>query len=273
MIEFQSGKNLWKENMRNLIFTAVGQPLDFHVAYDRDNHWRYTKSERLYETMVSQYGEYEPDPETYDMHEVFTGPKWVIVKQFLDKYGDQIVKDYEYVGFFDDDLVSDIKNINRGFELAREHGFKLFQYSTLAGSASAHHILHQNQSLSYSRTNFIEGMSTTVHTSLIPTLRDFLDNYHQAVSGWGFDLILGSILREIPAVIHEASVYHPPNKSYYDQSEAIKEMHHILYNVYSKFMTDKYSTPISTDMDWSGKDMSPKVFESAPRVYTIEVKE
>jgi len=38
-------------------------------------------------------------------------------------------------------------------------------------------------------------------------------------------------------------------------------------------MTDKYFTPISTDMDWSGKDMSPKVFESAPRVYTIEVKE
>lgn len=259
--------------MRNLIFTAVGQPVDFHVAYDRENHWRFNKPNRLYEIVASQYGEYTPESDTYNFLETFSGPKWVIVKQFLDKWGDDLVKNYDYVGFFDDDLVSDIKNINRGFELAQEHGFKLFQYSTLAGSASAHHILHQNPSLSYTRTNFIEGMSTTVHTSLIPVLRDFFDNYHQAVSGWGFDLILGSILRTIPAVIHEASVYHPANQSYYDTSEAIKEMHHILYSVYSKFMTDKYSTPLSTDMDWSGSDMSPKVFEAIPRIYNVEVKE
>ena len=273
MIEFQNGKNLWKENMRNLIFTAVGQPLDFHVAYDRNNHWRYSKFGRSYEVMASQYGNFIPEIGSYDYLENFKGPKWIIVKQFLDKYGDQIVKDYDYIGFFDDDLVSDIKNINRGFELAKEHDFKLFQYSTLAGSASAHHILHQNLSLSYSRTNFIEGMSTTVHTSLIPVMKDFFDNYHQAVSGWGFDLILGSILRTVPAVIHEASVYHPPAQSYYDQSKASDELHHILYNVYPKFMTEKYSVPLPTDLNWSGRDISPKIFEVSPRIYTIEPKE
>lgn len=244
---------------RNLIFVAVGNPIEFHDAYDRENHWRYTKPERNYEVMVAQYGDYEPDPETYDIYVKFKGPKWMIVKQFLDAF-DDIAYDYEYVSFFDDDLITDIQSINRSYEIARQNKIKLFQLSTLAGSASAHYILHQDKTLSYSRTNFIEGMSPTFHTSLIPILREFMRR-HEVKSGWGFDLILGSITRQIPAVIHEVSVYHPDKQSYYDTSAAQAEMNHILHDVYPKFMKDRWGSPIDTDIDWSGNDIRPIVYE------------
>jgi hypothetical protein len=248
---------------RNLIFVAAGNPIEFHDEYDKDNHWRYTKPQRDYDIMVAQYGDYEPDPETYDIHVKLKGPKWVIVRQFIDQYW-ELIKQYEYVGFFDDDLITDIQSINRSFEIARKNDFKLFQLSTLEGSASAHYILHQNNKLSYSRTNFIEGMSPTFHTSLIPIIREFMD-HHEVKSGWGFDLILGSITRHVPAVMHEVSVYHPNKQSYYDTSAAHAEMNHILHEVYPKFMRDKYESPIDTDMDWSGNDTRPKVYEVIPK--------
>ena len=249
-----------KKKKRNLIFVAVGNnPIEFHDAYDRENHWRYTKPERDYEVMVAQYGDVEPDPETYDIHVKYKGPKWVIVKQFLDNF-ENVAYDYEYVSFFDDDLITDIQSVNRSFEIARQNNLKLFQLSTLEGSASAHHILHQDKTLSYSRTNFIEGMSPTFHTSLIPVLRKFMD-YHEVKSGWGFDLILGSITRQLPAVIHEVSVYHPDKQSYYDTSAAQAEMQHILKEVYPKFMRDRWGSPIDTDIDWLGNDVRPIVYE------------
>jgi len=39
-----------------LMFTTVGTGLFFDDAYDKDNHWRYTKPERTYETCVIAFG-------------------------------------------------------------------------------------------------------------------------------------------------------------------------------------------------------------------------
>ena len=35
-----------------LIITPTGTDMFFDDAYDRDNHWRYTKSQRTYDTCV-----------------------------------------------------------------------------------------------------------------------------------------------------------------------------------------------------------------------------
>ena len=221
----------------NLIFSPVGIPIEFHPAYDKDNHWRFTKPTRNYEIAVYSYKGFKPEPTTYDHIGEGEGYKWQITKQFLDNFD---CSGYEYVGFWDDDLICDIQSINRALEIAKQHDIKLFQLSTIDGSDSTHTILHQKKELKYSLANVLEGMGPFVHSSLIPTLKKFWD-YHEVKSGWGFDLTMPSFLKTPAGIIHEVSMYHPRKPSYYDKDAAFSEMYHIYNTIYPKFMKDTYN--------------------------------
>jgi hypothetical protein len=226
--------------MSNIIFCPAGIPLNFHDAYDKMNHWRYTKETRNYRTVVCQYNDYVPDTNTYDFLVKKSGYKWDLVKHFLELFD---YAKYEYIGFWDDDLVTDIQNVNRALQIASEKNIKLFQLSTIAGSDSTHRILHQRPELKYTLTNFNEGMGQFIHSSLIPIILEFFE-CHDVKSGWGFDLIISAITKEKCGVIHETSMYHPGKQSYYDKSEAFEEMYHILNNVYPEFMKKYYNEEV-----------------------------
>ena len=231
--------------MTNLIFCAVGNPILTCDDYDKDNHWRLNKPYRNYETVVCNYKTdgFEPDDNTYDVKYYDTGYKWQLVNRFLQNF---TYEDYEYIGFFDDDVITDIQSLNRAFEIAKDKDFKLFQMSMKSGSESSHSILLQDSNLMYSRTNFVEGMGCIFHNSLIPILLDFW-TLHECKTGWGLDIIFDAITKTIPAVIHEVSMFHPPadfkgyTPSYYNNSVAVEEMNHILYNVYPQFMKKRYN--------------------------------
>lgn len=232
---------------KSLIFCAVGNPIGFYPeAYDSSNHWRYTKPERLYDTVVYQYRDTIIEPDTYDHLRQAKGFKWQIAKQFLHEFD---YHGYEYIGFFDDDVITDIQNVNLAIETAHHRGFKLFQMSMKAGSESSHGILRQDIGLEYSRTNFIEGMGCFFHISLIPILLDFW-KLHDVKTGWGFDVLFSPITKEQGAVIHQATMFHPPanfngyTPSYYDTSEAFDEMRHVLSVVYPKFMKHTYNEDV-----------------------------
>ena len=72
--------------MRNIIFVPVGQELSFHEAYDKNNHWRYTKSNRDYEVIAYQYKDFDIEPDTYDYLVKDVGFKWDLAKHFLDTF-------------------------------------------------------------------------------------------------------------------------------------------------------------------------------------------
>jgi hypothetical protein len=218
----------------------VGIPLANHPAYDAENHWRLTKPNRNYEVVAYTYNDFQPETGTYDTIIRDKGFKWELAKHFLETFD---YTDYDYIGFWDDDLVTDIQSINRAIEIATEKDIKLFQLSTIAGSDSSHGILHQDLSKVYSVTNFNEGMGQFIHSSLIPTVLQFF-KHHNVKSGWGFDLIMSSICKERCAVIHEVSMYHPSKPSYYDKSKAHKEMEKILNEVYPNFMRDQYKEDV-----------------------------
>jgi hypothetical protein len=226
--------------MRNVIFVPVGISIGFHPAYDAENHWRLTKPNRNYEVVAYTYNDFQPETGTYDTIIRDKGFKWELAKHFLETFD---YTDYDYIGFWDDDLVTDIQSINRAIEIATEKDIKLFQLSTIAGSDSSHGILHQDLSKVYSVTNFNEGMGQFIHSSLIPTVLQFF-KHHNVKSGWGFDLIMSSICKERCAVIHEVSMYHPSKPSYYDKSKAHKEMEKILNEVYPNFMRDQYKEDV-----------------------------
>jgi len=227
--------------MKNLIFCAAGIPISFHKDYDSENHWRYTKDTRMYETVVYQYKDFDIEPNSYDYLFKGVGWKWEIAKQFLDTFD---YTDYEYIGFLDDDLITDIQSINRALTIAKEKDIKLFQLSLNEDSEKQHTVTFQNHSIKFALTNFVEGMGPFVHHSLMPTLVDFW-KYHEVKSGWGFDVVMSSMLKAKTSVIHEVSMHHiPKHNPYYDKSAAFTEMYHIMNEVYPKFMKDKYNEEV-----------------------------
>jgi len=223
--------------MNNIIFVPVGNPIAFHDEYDKDNHWRYTKDTRNYQTIVYSYNDYHIPEDTYDILVKDKGFKWDMARHFMETYD---FRDYDYIGFWDDDLVTDIQSINRGLEIAQKNDIKVWQLSTVAGSASSHRILHQDKQNSYTLTNFNEGMGPFFHSSLIPKLLKFFD-FHEVKSGWGFDWVFSGITKEKCGVIHECSMYHPDKPPSYDRGEASREMSNIINTVYPKYMKDVYN--------------------------------
>lgn len=230
--------------MRNLIICPVGNPLTFDDRFDKDNHWRFTKQERNYETFVIQYGKFKPEDSSYDMLAEQRGQKWALVKEYIEKID---YKKYEYIGFFDDDLITDIQNLNNAFKFATENNLKLFQMSVTDDSDVFYPILRNKPGVRYTKTNFIEVMGPVIHTSLIPLCIELWNKYDVS-TGWGFDKILCDLTKTDAAVIHTSQMYHPRKESSYDKSAAFSEMNKLLGEVFPKFMNEKYNE------HWSFKD-------------------
>lgn len=230
--------------MRNLIICPVGNPLTFDSRFSAEEHWRYNSPKRLWETVVFQYSDFEPEVGTYDTLIKQKGFKWSLSKEYLENIN---YAEYDYVGFMDDDLITDVDNLNRTLTVAHENNLKLFQLSVTTDSDMFWPILINKENVRYTKTNFIEVMGPFIHTSLLPICQELWKKF-DIYSGWGFDKVLCDLTKTDAAVIHCSQMYHPKKESSYDKSKAFAEMDELLYNVFPKFMKTKYNE------DWSFKE-------------------
>lgn len=233
---------------KDLIICPVGNPMTFKPeSYAPDQHWRWTnKRERPYETLVVVYNDFEPEPNSYDHILRMKGHKWQIVRE-VPKVFD--VTKYSYIGCVDDDLITTINDFHIGLTLAHNFDFKLWQLSMLKGSGIIYDCLKQsdNPNVVFTETNFVEMGSTFFRQDKFHEAIDFFKELDFTV-GWGIDKVFCDVLQCTANVVHQASIYHPPNTikpSYYDQSEAMREMNYMINEVYPRIMRDKYNRP-----DW-----------------------
>lgn len=233
----QSGKILLRKNMNNLIICPVGNPITYDSRFSEKYHWRYCSENRLYETLVFQYNDFPIEENTYDFLIKQKGFKWNLSKDYLNTNDYSM---YEYIGFFDDDLITDVANLNNAFLLAKEKNMKCFQLSVTHDSDIFYPILKNKEGVKYTRTNFIEVMGPVIHTSLIPVCLELWNKY-DIYSGWGFDKVLSDLTKEDCFVIHSSQMYHPKKYSSYDKQNAFSEMNHLLSDVFPKFMKEKYN--------------------------------
>lgn len=228
--------------MNNLVICPTGNPISFDDRFVDENHWRITTNDRSYETLVIQYNDYEPPENTYDILIKEKGQKWALIKELFKTYD---YSKYEYVAFFDDDLITDVYNLNGAFELAKEKDLKLFQLSVTHDSDVFYPILKNKQDTKYTKTNFIEVMGPVIHTSLLPVCLELWDKY-DIESGWGFDKVLCDLTKTDAAVIHKYQMVHPmKNVSSYNKNGAFMEMNELLGDIFPRFMKEKYNE------DWS----------------------
>jgi len=237
--------------MSNLIICPVGNPITFDQRFDRENHWRFTRSSRKYETLVVQYGKFSPENETYDHLIVQSGQKWKLIKNILPLVD---LSKYNYIGFLDDDLITDISNINGALEIALEKNIKLFQLSVTKDSDVFYPILRNEPSCKYTKTNFIELMGPFIHTSLLPICMKLWEKY-DINTGWGFDKILCDLTETDAFVFHQFQMYHPKRDSAYDKTSAFSEMDLLLNLIFPKFLAEHNRT------GWSFEDRQ-KIIET-----------
>jgi hypothetical protein len=230
----------------NLVIVPVGSPVDKFVKQVNhpmpiENHWRWTKNDRNYSILAVQYGDFEPEEGAYDALLKISGFKWTIAKE-LQKHLDYT--DWEYVGFYDDDVILDYSAMNYSFDLAASKEFKAFQISLSPGSESQYPCTRYNPSLKYSYTNFIEIMCPVFHKSVINKAMRLAHSY-DIFCGWGFDYVMAEYLDIKPAIIHEVHMFHPPRPdtgSGYDKTKAFNEMYNLFDNVFPKLMSEEGRT-------------------------------
>ena len=213
-------------------------------AYDMQNHWRYTKKERDYKVLLVIYNDFEPEPGTYDFIIRQKGLKWNLIPDICKMFN---WEDYDYIGCFDDDYVTDIASINKSLELARRFDFRLFQQSLI--SWTVHPCLEQNKEYSFTETNFIELGVPFFRNDIFRKLLRFLADYRYEKSDWGIDKVLCYYLQATAHVIHEVSIKHMrPDVSSYSKEDGFREMHYLMTDFFPKYMKEKF------DMDYQYDD-------------------
>lgn len=224
----------------NLIIVPVGSPVDKFVKQVNhpmpiEMHWRQTKNDRNYAILAVQYGDFEPEPGTYDALLKIKGFKWTIAKELQLHLN---FTDWEYVGFYDDDVILDYRAMNTSFDLAKEKEFKAFQISLAPGSESQYPCTRNNPTMKYTITNFIEIMCPVFHHSVINKFMRLAHSY-DVFCGWGLDYVMAEYLDIEPAIIHKVMMLHPPRPdtgSGYDKTDAFREMYNLFDEVFPNLM-------------------------------------
>jgi len=227
---------------KSLLITPTGTNIFFDDAYDRENHWRFTKPERTYETLVVVYNDFQPEPGTYDFIIRKQGRKWNMLPEICDMFNWQ---DYDYIGYWDDDYCTDIQSVNKALAYARQFDFRLFQQSLT--SWTVYPILEQNKEFLFSETNFIELGVPVFRNDIFRKVLRFLRDYQYKESDWGIDKVLCYYLQQSAHVIHDVSIKHMRRESSYDKEAGFREMSYLMNDFFPKYMKENFNidyTPI-----------------------------
>jgi hypothetical protein len=219
-----------------LIITPTGCPIFFDEKYDQQNHWRFTKPERTYETCVVVFNDFQPQPGTYDYIIRRKGLKWNLIPEVA-----KIInwEDYDYIGCWDDDYVTDIQSVNAALNMARSLDFRLFQQSLT--SWTVYPCLEHNPDLVFSETNFIELGVPFFRNDIFRKVLRFLNDYKYEKSDWGIDKVLCYYLQASAHVVHNVSIKHMRPESSYSKEDGFREMNYLMNEFFPKYMKEKFN--------------------------------
>ena len=230
-----------------LIISPTGCPIYFDDDYDKDNHWRFTKPERTYETCVIGFREdYVPEPNSYDYFFHYSiRYKWKQLPELLNFLKTKNIhwEEYDYIGYWDDDYCTDIQSINRSLELARQFDFPFFQQSLR--SWTVYKCLEQDTSCNFTKTNFTEMGIPFYRQDIFRKVLRLLKDYQYKESEWGIDKIMCDYLRLPAYIVHEVSAKHMRRESWYDKSNAFREMDYLMKDWFPKYMKEQFGLDYS----------------------------
>jgi len=162
---------------RNLVIVRAGNK-SLHPD------WLRGPEARNWDFVISYFGD---DPDIYRRDDVVRidskGPKWPPLKALLAEHP-EYTQDYDYIWLPDDDLEMTTRDMNRFFDICREHDLELAQPSLTPNSPVTHPLVINNTLSRIRFTNFVEVMAPCFSAAC---LRRALPTFDGTQSGWGID--------------------------------------------------------------------------------------
>lgn len=227
-----------------LIITPTGCPMFFDDEYDKENHWRFNKPNRSYEVCVIGFKEdYVPEEGSYD--HFFHYPvryKWKQLPELLEFLITKGVdwRNYDYIGYWDDDYCTDIQSVEKALGAARHFDMRVLQQSLK--SWTVYPCLENNPAWLFSETNFTEMGVPFYRMDILKKVLTLLVDYVYNESEWGIDKVLCYYLGHTAHVIHDSSIKHMRWESWYDKTNAFKEMDYLMKEWFPKYMKEKFGS-------------------------------
>ena len=163
-----------------LVFSRVG-------AKSLHHGWLEGDSERLWDLQLSQYDD-DPDiAQNGDLPlSVDKGRKWDSIQRYFHE-NPQVLTDYKYILFIDDDVKTNADDLNKLFQVCEEEELVIAQPSLHPDSYIAHAILMNMPFSKLRYSNFIESMVSVIRTDY---LRQHVTKYMDGLKyGWGIDFV------------------------------------------------------------------------------------
>lgn len=171
--------------------------------------WLVDKKQRSYDVAISYYG--DQAQQWQSMGEYFhyaRGSKWEGLADFFKCYP-KIWQAYDYIWLPDDDLAMSQGDLERFFQICRQHQFIVSQPSLMRGSFYSLPITLQRRANAYRLTNYVEVMAPCFQAKVFDA---FLPTFSESNSGWGLEYIWWDIAKSIAkapfAVVDEVAMYH-----------------------------------------------------------------
>ena len=226
---------------KSLIISPTGCSMFHDSEYEpKEDHWRYTNSSRLYETVVVTFNDFIPEQNSYDRWEQYPiRHKWKQIPELLDKL-DIKWYNFPYIGIWDDDYCTNWQSINRSLELAYQFDFPFFQQSLK--SWTVYPCLENDPSCTFSKTNFTEMGICWYRTDVFSKALKLLRDYQYNESEWGIDKIMYDYLKLPAYIVHEVSAKHMRKESWYDKTNAFREMDYLMKEWFPKYHKEKFGT-------------------------------
>lgn len=228
------------KNKDTLIICPVkSTDIKFHNNYDKDNHW-ISSQNKFYDLMALRYNDEDINESNFDFIIKSKGQKWIMVREAMKNF--DFMK-YKYIGIFDDDIITDIWNIEKALNIAKYYGLSAFQLSLLPESTFDHIQTVQNKNYDFTETSFIEIMMPFFRIDKFQKLLYFLKEYPELNLGYGIDFAFRDIIEGNTYVIHSATAYHPQRKSSIDNriNLGMEEMDRFFKIYYPKIIKKLYN--------------------------------
>jgi hypothetical protein len=179
-------------------------------AGDRSLHPQWLSGEpRNWDLALSYYGDF-PDRfrGSYEHLHLSRGSKWEGLTDFM-RAKHELVHDYEYVWFPDDDLLTTAPIISRFFDICAANQFTVAQPSLDFRSYYSHPITLQRPHCLYRCTDFVEIMAPCFQ---VANLALFVPTFSVSSSGWGLEWVWWSQAQSLAsrcfAIVDETAVQH-----------------------------------------------------------------
>ena len=172
-----------KVPIKDLVFTSAGDKTDFHNLWIGDN--------QKYDVMVVYYGKDDTKYNSYAKKADYIlkrkGSKFQNFHHIYTNYP-EIIDKYDRFFILDDDIIFNVEDINKMFELSKKYNFKICgpTFKNTPECKISHQVTKTKNKNQFRYTNFIEVNVPLFNREALDKLMKY---YDPVLIGWGIDYL------------------------------------------------------------------------------------